>query len=126
MSAATMTTTQCALCLKGFEPENLELATCTECERPHCPACWHPDGFRDDCPDHQCRVDDCGERLPHLHHECSMCEGSGTITSKCCWPAPVSRIECECGNGGGYASEECPDCEGTGYEDELEMGAWTT
>jgi len=38
---------------------------------------------------------------------CQDCDDYGIIWTQCCYPLPVSRIECECGNTGGYIGELC-------------------
>lgn len=48
--------------------------------------------------------------------ECSTCEGNGYVMIKCCYPMPLSRIECACGYGGGFIDEICEECDGKGYE----------
>lgn len=50
--------------------------------------------------------------------DCKTCEGTGNVMSRCCAPLPVHLIECDCGRGGGYIEEDCPDCKGTGKEEE--------
>ena len=66
------------------------------------------------------------EELPNP--DCRRCAGEGVIPRyrrvRCCYPKPLSMIECGCGYNGGFDYEEigdqpCPNCMG-GPDPEIE------
>lgn len=108
----------CSIC---GDTENL--FRCDECGLFYCDECWRLNDD-DTCKGHTCEYDWCEEKRPHTHETCHTCEGEKVRMVKCCYPTPLSRIECCCGYSGGFVEEECPSCDGVGVEDTFELGYW--